>query len=176
MQEASKEGARRHDRGAGPEDATVHHGYGSEPLPRDLDLRRLPLEKGEPGGGEDHPAHPFRVRLLVGLRTRRLDRRPAAAIEQPELDPGLVDRPRHLSTERVDFADQVPLGEAADGRVAGHAGDRSTVEGHERGRAAEARRGQGGLASGVARTYDDDVEATLRRAHFPMQKCLKILS
>ena len=64
------------------------------------------------------------VRLLVGLRARRPDGRAAASVQNLELDAGRVDRQAHQAAERVDLADEVPLGRPADRRVARHVRDR----------------------------------------------------
>ena len=73
-----------------------------------------------PGSRVQRRAHPLPVRLLVGLRPRRPDRRPAAPVEHLELDPGRVDRQAHQAAERVDLADEVALGRPANRRIAGH--------------------------------------------------------
>ena len=45
--------------------------------------------------------YPCAIAALVGLRTRRPDRRPAAPVEQLELDRRCVDRHPQISTVRV---------------------------------------------------------------------------
>ena len=85
-------------------------------LPEDPRDVRLALER---------VAHPRAVAPLVGLRARRPHRRPAAAVEQLELDAGRVDRPPHQAAERVDLANQMPLRRAADRRIARHVRDRA---------------------------------------------------
>ena len=49
--------------------------------------------------------------------------RALGAVEHAELDAGGVDDLAHLAAEGVDLADDLPLGDAADGRVAAHLGD-----------------------------------------------------
>ena len=97
------------------------------------------------------------VPLLVGLGTRAVNSRALAPVQGAELDAGPVDDLRHLAAKRVDLLHEVPLGQAADGRVAGHERDAVEVHGeHERG-AAHARGSQRGLAPGMARADHDDV-------------------
>ena len=63
-----------------------------------------------------HLLHPDPVLLLVALRARRPDRRTAAGIQQPELDPDRIGHLAHHAAQRVDLAHQVTLGDAADRR------------------------------------------------------------
>ncbi len=73
--------------------------------------------------------HRLAVELAVGLGAGAADGRALAAVEHPELDAGAVDGPGHEPVEGVDLADQLALGEAADGRVAGHLADGVEVVG-----------------------------------------------
>ena len=64
---------------------------------------------------------------------------------------------RHHPTQGIDFPDQVPLADAADGRIAAHRTDRLDVVGQQQGPRAGPRRGQRGLGAGVAAADHDDV-------------------
>ena len=97
------------------------------------------------------------VELLVGLGARRVHGRALGAVEHAELDGRCVDDLAHLAAEGVDLADDLPLGDAADGRVAAHLGDGVGVHGEQHGAQAEPGRGEGGLDAGVAGADDDDV-------------------
>ena len=71
----------------------------------------------------EHLAHLHAILLLVALRARRPDGGAARGVEQAELDADGVGDLAHDSAERVDFAHQMALGDAADGGVAGHLRD-----------------------------------------------------
>ena len=104
-----------------------------------------------------HLAHAEAVQLLVHLRARRPHGRTAAGIEQAELDADRIGDFAHDAAERVDFPDQVTLGDAADGRIAAHLGDQVQVHG-DHGRAqANAGAGARGFTAGVAGADDNDV-------------------
>ena len=53
--------------------------------------------------------------------------RALAAVEHSELDSGSVNGQSHRAAQRVDFADDLPLAHAADGRIATHLGNRFDV-------------------------------------------------
>ena len=82
----------------------------------------------------------------------------AGGVEEAELDAAGVGYFAHDAAEGVDFADEVALGYAADGGVAGHLGDEVQVEGEEGRAEAHARGGRGGFAAGMAGAYDQDVK------------------
>ncbi len=73
----------------------------------------------------------------------------AAGVEEAELDADGIGRFAHGAAEGVDLADQVTLGDAADGGVAGHLRDEVEVHGHDGGPEPHARAGAGRLAPGV---------------------------
>ena len=128
-------------------------------LPCSTSIRpALPINHSMFGSASSARLHPAAVDLLVGLRARRPDRRPAAAVEQLELDAGRVDRAAHQPAERIDLANEMALGGAADRRIARHVRD---GVGRQRAQAdvrAEARRRVRGFTAGVARADHDDVE------------------
>ena len=86
------------------------------------------------------------VDLLVRLRARRPDRRAAAAIEQLELNARRVDRAAHQPAERIDLANEMALGRAADRRIARHVRDGVGRQRAEPDVRAETRGGVRGLA------------------------------
>jgi hypothetical protein len=71
----------------------------------------------------EHLAHLHAILLLVALRAGRPDGGASRSIEQAELDADGVRDLAHDSAERVDLANEMTLGDAADGRVAGHLRD-----------------------------------------------------
>ena len=87
-----------------------------------------------------------------------MHRRALAAVEHAELDAGGVDGPAHGAAEGVDLADDLPLADAADGRVAAHLADGVAVGREQGGAGAHPRGGQRGLGPGVAGADDDHVE------------------
>ncbi len=92
------------------------------------------------------------------MGARRPDGRAARSIQQAELDADRVGDFAHDAAEGVDFADQMSLGDAADGGIAGHLRDQVDVQRVERGLQAHAGRGHGGFASGMSGADHDYVE------------------
>ena len=92
VDEAVQERARRDDERAArrPRSPSSNARPVTRPLV-DQDPAGAPEQPGDVGLGRERLAHPRAVRALVGLRARRPDRRPAAAIEQLELNAGGVD-------------------------------------------------------------------------------------
>ncbi len=102
-------------------------------------------------------AHLHAVELLVALGARAPDGRAARGVEQAELDADGVGHLAHDAAQRVDFADQVALGHAADGRIAAHLRNQVEIHGDERGLEAHARGGHGRLAAGVSGAHYDHI-------------------
>ena len=98
------------------------------------------------------------VEDAVGLGPRGAHGGPLGCVEDPELDARLVGGGRHGTAERVDLLDQVPLADAADGRIAAHLAQRLDVVREQQRGAAHARAGQRRLGAGVAATDHDHVE------------------
>ena len=71
--------------------------------------------------------------------------------------PDCVGAPAHDAAQGVDLADDLPLGDAADGRVAAHLPDGVGVHGEQDGLEAYACRGQGRFGARVAGADDGDV-------------------
>ncbi len=103
-------------------------------------------------------AHLEAVGLLVALGAGRPDGGTARGVEQAELDADGVGDFGHDAAESVDLADDVSLGDAADGGVAGHLRDEIGVEGEQRGAQSHARRGHGGFAAGMTGADYGNVE------------------
>ena len=121
-------------------------------------LRHFRLLDLEIGLRLQHLAHLQPVGLLVALRPRRPYGRAARSVQQAELNADRVGDLAHDAAERVDFAHQMSLGDAADRRVAGHLRNQVDVERVERGLQAHARRGHRGLASRMAGADDHYIE------------------
>ena len=124
-----------------------------------------------------HLAHLQAIGLLVTLRARRPHGRAARSIQQAELDADRVGNLAHDAAERVDFADQMSLGNATHRRIARHLRNQVDVERVERGLQAHARGGHGGLASGMAGTHHHYIELLcelhLETAERPPEKFLR---
>src|SRR5580658_2581267 len=103
-------------------------------------------------------AHFYAIKLLVALGAGAPDGGTAGGVEQAKLDADRVCDLAHNAAESVDFADQMALGDAADGGVAGHLGDQVEVHGDDRRLEAHARGGHGRFAAGVACADYGDVE------------------
>ena len=99
------------------------------------------------------------VESTVGLGSGRADGGALARVEDPELDAGTVDGPGHRSAERVDLAHEVPLADAAEGRVAAHLAEGLDALGQQQSLAAHARSRERRLGAGMAATYHDDLKA-----------------
>ena len=97
------------------------------------------------------------VELAVGLGAGALHRRAFAPVQHAELDAGQVGDPTHQAVEGIDLADQMPLAEPANGRIAGHFADGSEAVGDQRRARAHAGGRSGSLAAGMAAADDDNV-------------------
>ena len=95
------------------------------------------------------------VKTAIRLRARSLYGGAFSTVENPELDSGPVDRPAHDAVERVDLANQMPLAEAADRRVARHFANGGPFVRHKQNARANARGGGGGLATCVPSADND---------------------
>ncbi len=63
------------------------------------------------------------VFVFIRLCPRPPDGRAFGAVEHAELNAGGIGGEAHQSAEGVDFADHLPLGQSADGGIAGHLAD-----------------------------------------------------
>ena len=129
-----------------------------------MSTRPARRDPGDPVRGQ-RVAHPARRSAACRPARAATTPRVPAPVEQLELDAGGVDRPAHQPAERIDLADEMALGRAANRRVAGHQRDGLGRQRAERHAAAEPRRGPGRLAPGVPGADDDDVE--VGRPSFP---------
>ena len=102
--------------------------------------------------------HSQPIEQPVGLCPRGTHRRTFAGVEAAKLNAGGVDVFRHFTAQGVDLLNNLPLGQAADGGVAGHGADGIGVDDADQGAAAHAGSGQRGLATGMTRADDGDVK------------------
>ena len=123
----------------------------------DHEVDDLSLSNVEAGLGLENLAHLHAVELLVALCARAPDGRAARGVEESELDADSVGNFAHDAAERVNFADQMPLGNSADRRVAAHLRDQVQVHGDERGLQAHARGSHGSLAACMTGAHHYDI-------------------
>ena len=71
--------------------------------------------------------------------------------------PASVSHPAHQAVEGVDLANQMPLAEPANGRIAGHFADGGEAVGDQRRARAHAGRRRSSLAAGMAAADHDHV-------------------
>ena len=112
----------------------------------------------EVGLGLENLAHFQAVGLLVTLGAGRPDGGAARGVEQAELDADGIGDFGHDAAEGVDLANDVSLGDAADGRVAGHLRDEIGIESEQGGAQAHAGSGHGSFAAGVTGSDYGNVE------------------
>ena len=94
---------------------------------------------------------------FVGLGPGAVHRRPLGAVEDTEVDPSGVDRPPHEPSQGVDLANELPLADAADGRVAAHLADGVEITCEQGRLGPQPGRCTGRLDAGVAGPDDDHV-------------------
>jgi hypothetical protein len=116
------------------------------------------LEEPQPRLVLQPPADRSAIQHAIGLRPRGANGRALRAVEDPELDAGLVGRLGHRAAQRIDLLHQVAFADAADRRVAAHLPQGLDVVAQQQRRAAHARRRQRRLGAGMATADDDDVE------------------
>ena len=100
--------------------------------------------------------------LLIGPAVRLGPQGPHGgtlpAVEHPILDADPVRRPGHFAAQGVQLPDQVTLGGAADGGVAGHIAHGVQVDGQAHRFQPQAGGGQSRLDAGVSRADDGDIK------------------
>ena len=157
MHQAPKKCPRRYDNRFS-EVLDFKGGFNAESYPVLVqNLGCLPLLDVQIRLGFANPFHPKLVGLLVALRTRSPNGWTFLGIQHPELQSGHVRIPAHLSTQSINFAREVPLGESADGRIARHLPDGIRVHGQQQGLTAHPSCRQGCFNSSVTCPDNDDV-------------------
>src|ERR1019366_7181634 len=101
------------------------------------------------------------IGFFVALRARSLNRRSLGFIQQPELNSCDVCVDRHLATQRINFADHLTLGLAANCRVATHLSDCIDIAGEEQGRSAHPGGSQGGFDASMPGATNDYIKRYL---------------
>ena len=67
------------------------------------------------------------IRFFVRLSPRTVHGRTFATVEHPEMNPGGINHAAHFAAERIDFADNLALGNSSDRRIAAHLCDRVAI-------------------------------------------------
>ena len=118
------------------------------------DLRLMNVQVG---GQLQRVFHPHVVALAVGLHAQAVYGGTLAAVEHPALQKGCIRRDAHQPAEGIDLAHKMPLGGAADGRVAGHIADKIQRKGKHSGFCPQNRRRVGSLNARVSRADYNNV-------------------
>jgi hypothetical protein len=100
------------------------------------------------------------IKAPIGLGARALYGGTLAAIEEAELNPRLIRRPRHQTIEGVNLANEVTLAEPANCRVARHFADGGESLCDERGRGATTGGGGRRFCPGMPTADDHDVKVS----------------
>ena len=120
MHLAIQEGARGEHDGLGPEpDAQLRDDTHHTVALQQQVIHRL-LEEGQIGLVLQCLADSLAIQDTVCLGARGSNRGALAGIENPELDTGVIGGNGHGAAQRIDLLDEMPLANAANGRVAGH--------------------------------------------------------
>ena len=102
--------------------------------------------------------HGLAIELAICLRARPMHGRTLRAIEQPELDSRLIRDPAHQAIQRIDFADQMPLTEPTNRRIARHLADRRGLVGDQRRSSTHARARSRSLTARMPAADNNDIE------------------
>jgi hypothetical protein len=98
------------------------------------------------------------VQHTVGLGASRAHRRAFRGVEDAELDTGFVGSRGHRPAQRIDFAHQVALANAADRRIAAHRPQRVEVVGQQQRIRPRPRCGKRSFGAGMAAADNNDIE------------------
>ena len=123
MDDPLQEGARGQDHPAGGIDIPLGADHPLKHAIRDHQIFDGVSDDGQVGGGGEFSLHGPAIEFAVNLRPGTAYRRPLGAVQHAELDAGLVGQTAHDPVQGVDLPHQVPLAQAANGRVAAHLAD-----------------------------------------------------
>lgn len=105
------------------------------------------------------------IKPAVALRARGPDCGALAPVEHAELQGRHIGCPPHDATEGIDLPNDRPLGDSADGWIAGHLANRLERARDDPNACAAARSRNGGLRAGVACSDNQNVELLLDGGH-----------
>src|SRR5680860_790843 len=99
----------------------------------------------------------FRKSHTVALCTWTPHRRPLGFIQHLKLDGGFVSDNSAIATKGINLTNNLPFGYAPHSWIARHLPDGLQVHGHQQGFGAHVGGGGGGLRTGVASSYSNDI-------------------
>ena len=81
------------------------------------------LDHREVGAGPHQIHHRCLIEVFIGLGPGSLNSGAFAAVQNTELNPGLIDDAAHHAAQGIDLANEMSLTESADGWIAWHPAD-----------------------------------------------------
>ena len=136
------------------------------------DVHNFALSQCKVGRVFDGLFHVYVVLVFVHLRTRRIHRRPFAAVEHAHLQQTFVGIYRHFATKSVYFLDDLTLCRAPYTWIARQKSHRVQIGGKQQRVAVHSCGGKGGFTSCVPRTDNDYVKLFHTFSYLPRQNLL----
>jgi hypothetical protein len=125
-----------------------------------------PLDDRQIGLVQQSFGHHLSVDIPIGLRARRSNGRALSFIQNLELDARLINCARHLSAQRVNLSDEMPLGNPSDRRIARHLTNVFEFHRNESGSFAHSGGRQGGFRTGMTGTHNNDRKVIIHKSSF----------
>ena len=108
-------------------------------------------------GAFEHQSPFFSKKVAVILRSRTPHRRSFRTVQHSELDGTVIADDTGISTEGINFPDNLSFCNSSHGWIATHLSDHTHVHGDEKGSCAEVGCGRSSFIASVTCAYDDDV-------------------
>jgi len=124
MDQATQESPRRDNNRPGRNAASIRHDDTLQDIAVTDKLISLSFNNVQISDCFNLSLHRFTVKLAVCLRAWSLNSRPFPTIEHTELNAGSIRNAPHQTVQRINLANQMPLPQTTDGRVARHHADR----------------------------------------------------
>ena len=121
-------------------------------------LPHLILPDAQAGQGKERLLDGSHVGIAIHLGAGGPHGRALAHVESAELYAAGIGPQAHHAAQGVDFANHVPLGQAADGRIAGKMAQTIHIAGDKQRLVAHAGQGGRGFAAGMAAAHHDGVK------------------
>src|SRR6185503_8573360 len=116
------------------------------------------LPEAEIRSGFQGATHFNSIKRSVSLSPRRLDRRPARTVQEPELDSGAIDNAAHDAAQGVNLPDQMTFPDSSDCGVARHLSDQIEIQSQQGSVCAEARSRRRGFTACMTSANHDHVK------------------
>lgn len=158
MQQPPHKGAAAQDDGASVKTLSPGGFYAGDAVPVCQDFLSIALEELDTRGGFHDPFHAGTVGEFVALSTGCPHAGAFGCVEHAPLDGCSIGIEGHGAAERVDFADDVPFGQSANGGIAAHLTDGIEVLCQESDVTPKPCCGQCGFDAGVASSDDEHIE------------------